>query len=809
MLKVLYYGQNKNIIKHQSEKLLYNLLSTNNIKIDELDNLTDIDLCEYNIIITNYDDIHLFYNHHNKVISYIDKPNNSVSNNILLYGNIGDSCNSVKLPNYINYIDSDIINIANNYVENITFDDFINKRYATLISNHDNGNTKTLLYNKLSEISNIVCPLNLFNNFPSNEYNNDVKRFTQEFIFNICVESYSTHIEGCISNKLLNAVLSGNIPIYFGNMDKIDSLIFNMDRIILCDVNNPESINNTFNIVKDLLYNPQKIYKYYTQPVFNYNAINVINDIKINFVNKINEFINNNVIYGTIYKDSNNDIMVSNNDSNIIISLSTTMETLHSESFQNTITLLLNQKLKPKFIIIKIDTKEESYIIHNNNYPSLIVHCYNCDKYKNYNIDNLLLLSSQLNILDNDKIIFINDKFIPKDDFTLLYELCYQLYNSHGVVVNNDDSMCLFSDIYYNINENYSYSLKFKYIKNMIFEDNQISSCNNLMKELYITSIHILLGNISSKDSNNHIHHNINNVDIDNIIYPRTLLYNLDDISQIYNNNKHLDLKYYNKNTILITITYFDMIPITDIITIKIHNYNYNINITNNNSHKQSYLLSLNLNINYITNNDNDIVNIIQCDENHHMNLAKFYSINTILNYIPHMTYKFFNTNDIYEYISQDKNILKLYNKVNSIKIKTNLFKLYYLYNNGGLYINCKSILYNPLNLLNNIFVKDIHDNYLSNIFYYINSKYNDIIGKSLVNISNYIYNMSYDESIYNMSSIKLDINTLYFHSCDNNWKDSVIKYKDNIIIKSSYYNYNEHINEEYLWKYKKLYKYC
>jgi hypothetical protein len=774
MLKVLYIG-------FKTQDILYNLLSTNNINIDSVDDITNENLYDYNIIISN--NIKIDDEHKHKVISYVSKTSKICHHNVLLYGNVINSNNSIKLPNY------DI----NNNVNKISFDDFINKRYASLISNHDDGNTKTLLYNKLSLLGKIVCPLKLFNNFPEEEYKNS--DFLKEFIFNICVESHSND---CVSNKLSDAVLSGCIPIYYGKMDELDKLIFNMDRIIFCDVNNPESIDNTFNFVKSLFSNPQKLYNYYLQPIFNENALDIINEIKVNCFNRINSFINNNLIFGNLYKDTNNDLVI-NFDSDIIISLSTSLSNLQSDIFQDNILKLLNMKLKPKYVIVKVDIEGESYLIQNKTYPTLIIHCYN-SMYKNYNIDNLLLLSTQLNILDNDKIIFINDNFVADNNLTVMYELCYQLYNCSGVVVNNDDSNCMFSDLNYNINEDLSYSLKFKYIKNLKFDNNQLLECCDISNNLYMGNIHTLLcsNDVSSfaKLKPNYSLY----FKIDNDILPRTLLYNVSDIKQTYNNNKHIDIKYFNSNSVLLTITYFDFVPISDEITLRIFNYDYKVNISNNKSHKQTYLLSLNKNISYIL-HKNYNTNIIQCYKDNNMDINKYYSISTILNYIPDMTYKFFNNNDIYIFMTQDSNILKLYENNNSVRLKNNLFKLFYLYNLGGLYINCKSILYHPLNLDNNIFVKDIHDNKLSTSFYYVNDKHDDIIGQELINKSKDIYNMSYNESlsIYNLE-------LLYKKECHHHWRDCVIKYKDNIIIKSSHYNYKDYINEDYLWRYKKLY---
>jgi hypothetical protein len=62
------------------------------------------------------------------------------------------------------------------------------------------------------------------------------------------------------------------------------------------------------------------------------------------------------------------------------------LDRLYNDSFQDIIKKLLNQKLKPKYIIIKVEIDTEAYIIQNNDYPSLIIHCYN-SIYKDFNID--------------------------------------------------------------------------------------------------------------------------------------------------------------------------------------------------------------------------------------------------------------------------------------------------------------------------------------------------------------------------------------------------------------------------------------
>ena len=63
----------------------------------------------------------------------------------------------------------------------------------------------------------------------------------------------------------MNACLGGAIPIYYGELDEIDRLIFNVDRILFLNKDNADIIAER---VKSLCENPDKLVKFYQQPVF-------------------------------------------------------------------------------------------------------------------------------------------------------------------------------------------------------------------------------------------------------------------------------------------------------------------------------------------------------------------------------------------------------------------------------------------------------------------------------------------------------------------------------------------------------------
>jgi len=617
MFRVLYinYLENYNL----SNDIIYNYLINNNIKfeinylINKLNNWeliinnnnllsTEKIIEEYNLIICNEMDdiklINILIKYKNKVILYITKPIEIYNPNlielyegcILKYGNYG-----IKYPSYIQELYTNASEINNNIV-NITFEEFVNKRFTILMSNHDKGNTKVPIYNKLKDLGGIVCPLNLLNNF------NYIKDLEKEFIFNICPESYNI---ANISNKLYKNSLSGNIPIYYGKLDDIDKLIYNTKRIILCDPYSEISLQQTYDSVKDLLTNPQKLYEYYKQPIYNNNYKLVIEKLLTELLIKLKNTIDiidydNKKVIGNIVKNINYE-SININSNNYIICLTTTISKLKDNNFILLLYKLLEQK--PKNIIIKVNLYEdiEPYIIYNNDHPELIIHCYN-SKYPHINIDNLILLSEKINILDTDKIIFINDTFDPYNNFILLYDLCYQLYNSDGIVINNDNNMCIFSNNYEGyIYENLSYSFKYKYIKDIDINDlSQVDTIYN--KNLDISCIHLKLGENSIY--NNIIFPNIFNkkikkikdIQIENNILESINLSNklIITINEYDKNYKNINILYYNNNTILITIIYYNDILINDIISLNINKINYNFEIINNISSKKSYLLSLN-----------------------------------------------------------------------------------------------------------------------------------------------------------------------------------------------------------------------
>ena len=138
----------------------------------------------------------------------------------------------------------------------------------------------------------------------------------KDFLFTICPENNYGH-EGYTSEKILDAAMTGCIPIYFGRTnDYQDSEIFNQDRIIRYDPLDNNSMNKSFELINDLMNNKDKLKEFYKQPIFNKNASNVINTLLVDLKNKFDNLVNTKLNKPTNKIDINNfKFNVNSNDS--------------------------------------------------------------------------------------------------------------------------------------------------------------------------------------------------------------------------------------------------------------------------------------------------------------------------------------------------------------------------------------------------------------------------------------------------------------------------------------------------------------
>ena len=158
---------------------------------------------------------------------------------------------------------------------------------------HDNGNTRTAIFKKLSQINTITCPSNLFNNYSNEEFEKvGTNKFRKRFIFSICPENFITILDGYVTEKIYMALSNGNIPIYYGKLDEIDKKIFNMNRILWFNPLDQESIQEIYEKVLELINDKQKLFEFYKQPPFLETAIDTLDTMETNYINTVKNWLN-------------------------------------------------------------------------------------------------------------------------------------------------------------------------------------------------------------------------------------------------------------------------------------------------------------------------------------------------------------------------------------------------------------------------------------------------------------------------------------------------------------------------------------
>ena len=192
-----------------------------------------------------------------------------------------------------------------------------------------------------------------------------------------------------------------------------------------------------------------------------------------------------------------------------------------------------------------------------------------------------------------------------------------------------------------------------------------------------------------------------------------------------FSKNIQTDFKYINKNNVLCTFTKFDENTNETIF------FNNRVFFGNNN--RISMLLKTNDIIKPILHNDN-CINIIQTTNEKIISKKKFNSILTITSMLPDYDYVICDENDRVNYITNNhNNYIDIYNNIIPGAYKADLFRALYIFNNGGIYFDCKNILVNKFGNLekhNEIYTSDLLKGDVCNGFMYIKDKNNSKIKK-------------------------------------------------------------------------------
>ena len=186
---------------------------------------------------------------------------------------------------YINFADSNMGKHRSNF-DNLLKKDFNNKtKFCCILTNHDNFNTRTKIFDELNKYKKIDSAGNFKNNHPKIGKDQKYKyRFLENYKFNICCESIIE--KGYITEKIFDSLICGCIPIYIVNdiNDNIEEEILNQDFILKFTNNN---VNDVINKIKHIDSNQKYFNRYFNKDILKKNAIIIIHQK----YNKLKELI--------------------------------------------------------------------------------------------------------------------------------------------------------------------------------------------------------------------------------------------------------------------------------------------------------------------------------------------------------------------------------------------------------------------------------------------------------------------------------------------------------------------------------------
>ena len=168
----------------------------------------------------------------------------------------------------------------------------LKQKFCSLISRHDIRQTRTAMYERLSEIGRIDCPSALFHNDNTlkTEFNDNKCLYLRQYKFNICPENSLT--KGYVTEKLWEALYSGCIPIYAcGNTEDPEPGIINPDIFIGFNPNNIDDA--VVKEVKLLNENERLLKSWWEKPIFCDTAVDKIYEILQKYNKKMYEIIEN------------------------------------------------------------------------------------------------------------------------------------------------------------------------------------------------------------------------------------------------------------------------------------------------------------------------------------------------------------------------------------------------------------------------------------------------------------------------------------------------------------------------------------
>lgn len=167
--------------------------------------------------------------------------------------------------------------------------DLDSKRFCSLVSGHDPNGLRKEIYDSLIDIDAISCGGCFLNNTDELKqvFYNDKLHYLEQFKFNICPENSNT--PGYVTEKIMGAVSSGSIPVYWGSDNNPEPDFLNKDAIIFWNKggDNIEAVN----LIRSLHQNPELCKEFYAQPRLKPEAAEVLSEIFNALENRLRSLI--------------------------------------------------------------------------------------------------------------------------------------------------------------------------------------------------------------------------------------------------------------------------------------------------------------------------------------------------------------------------------------------------------------------------------------------------------------------------------------------------------------------------------------
>lgn len=151
---------------------------------------------------------------------------------------------------------------------------FADRKFCAFLCSHDDIGRSTI-YEAICDIDPVDCDGKLFHNNDdlNRVYNNDKLAYLRQYRFNLTPENSNTH--GYVTEKLLEAIWSGCIPIYNGGNNVPEPSVFNNEAIVFFDWDHPDN-PKMIEFIRRLNSSEKEYLEFSNQPRFVSGAEDVI-----------------------------------------------------------------------------------------------------------------------------------------------------------------------------------------------------------------------------------------------------------------------------------------------------------------------------------------------------------------------------------------------------------------------------------------------------------------------------------------------------------------------------------------------------